>query len=169
MVASSAPSTTPAIGAGTGRIRVSLVDLRSGRHHHATSPEGRRSPTTLATPRRRVEGSAGLEDTRARALASRDSVPGPDPEDPTHGRVGCGGGGDRRATYYEAPADAAELLALLGLTEQRDVRFAKLSGGQQQRLSIALALIGRPQVAVLDELTTGLDPQARRDTWTLIQ
>jgi ABC-2 type transport system ATP-binding protein len=76
---------------------------------------------------------------------------------------------DLYAAYYEAPTDPAELLGLLGLTEQRDVRFAKLSGGQQQRLSIALALIGRPQVAVLDELTTGLDPQARRDTWTLIE
>jgi ABC-2 type transport system ATP-binding protein len=43
-----------------------------------------------------------------------------------------------------------------------------LSGGQKQRLSIALALLGSPRVAVLDELTTGLDPQARRDTWELI-
>jgi ABC-2 type transport system ATP-binding protein len=76
---------------------------------------------------------------------------------------------DLYATYYDDPADPAELLELLGLTEQREVRFAKLSGGQQQRLSIALALIGRPQVAVLDELTTGLDPKARRDTWTLIE
>ncbi|HMH91024.1 MAG TPA: ATP-binding cassette domain-containing protein, partial [Streptosporangiaceae bacterium] len=47
--------------------------------------------------------------------------------------------------------------------------FGKLSGGQKQRLSIALALLGSPQVAVLDELTTGLDPQARRDTWELIE
>lgn len=76
---------------------------------------------------------------------------------------------DLYATFYDDPANAAELLGLLGLTEHRDVRFAKLSGGQQQRLSIALALVGRPQVAVLDELTTGLDPQARRDTWTLIE
>lgn len=76
---------------------------------------------------------------------------------------------DLYATFYEDPADAAGLLELLGLTEHRNVRFAKLSGGQQQRLSIALALVGRAQVAVLDELTTGLDPQARRDTWTLIE
>jgi ABC-2 type transport system ATP-binding protein len=67
------------------------------------------------------------------------------------------------------PVDAVELLELLGLAEPRNVRFAKLSGGQQQRLSIALALVGRPQVAVLDELTTGLDPKARRETWTLIE
>jgi ABC-2 type transport system ATP-binding protein len=57
---------------------------------------------------------------------------------------------------------------MLGLTEKRSTRFANLSGGQRQRLSIALALIGRPQVAILDELTTGLDPQARRETWKLI-
>lgn len=76
---------------------------------------------------------------------------------------------DLYATFYEAPADGAELLDLLGLSEHRQTRFAKLSGGQQQRLSIALALVGRPRVAVLDELTTGLDPQARRDTWTLIE
>jgi ABC-2 type transport system ATP-binding protein len=48
-------------------------------------------------------------------------------------------------------------------------RFGKLSGGQKQRLFIALALIGNPRVVVLDELTTGLDPRARRDTWELIE
>ena len=73
------------------------------------------------------------------------------------------------AAFYDAPADADELLAVLGLTEQRDVAFKKLSGGQKQRLSIALALIGAPEVAVLDELTTGLDPASRRDTWELIE
>ena len=47
--------------------------------------------------------------------------------------------------------------------------YKSLSGGQRQRLSVALALIGRPKIAVLDEMTTGLDPQARRDTWELIE
>ena len=47
--------------------------------------------------------------------------------------------------------------------------YRSLSGGQRQRLSVALALIGRPKIAVLDEMTTGLDPQARRDTWELIE
>ena len=73
------------------------------------------------------------------------------------------------ASFYRDPADWRELLDALGLAEQAEHRFGKLSGGQQQRLSIALALIGNPQVAVLDELTTGLDPQARRDTWELIE
>ncbi len=57
----------------------------------------------------------------------------------------------------------------LGLADKSDTRFDKLSGGQKQRLSIALALVGSPRVAVLDELTTGLDPQARHDTWDLIE
>jgi ABC-2 type transport system ATP-binding protein len=57
----------------------------------------------------------------------------------------------------------------LGLAGKARTRFKKLSGGQKQRLSIALALVGSPKVAVLDELTTGLDPQARRDTWELIE
>jgi ABC-2 type transport system ATP-binding protein len=72
------------------------------------------------------------------------------------------------SSFYRAPADWRQLMEVLGLAEKAKTRFDKLSGGQKQRLSIALALVGSPQVAVLDELTTGLDPQARRDTWDLI-
>jgi ABC-2 type transport system ATP-binding protein len=73
------------------------------------------------------------------------------------------------AAFYPDPADPEVLLGMLGLIEHRDKQFAKLSGGLKQRLSIALALVGNPQVAVLDELTTGLDPQARRDVWDLVE
>ncbi len=73
------------------------------------------------------------------------------------------------ASFYPAPADWRTLAERLGLTDRLNTRFAKLSGGQQQRLFIALALIGSPRVVVLDELTTGLDPRARRDTWQLIE
>jgi len=73
------------------------------------------------------------------------------------------------ASFYTDPADWPELLAELGLTGKQNTRYRKLSGGQKQRLSIALALVGNPRVAILDELTTGLDPQARRDTWELIE
>ena len=73
------------------------------------------------------------------------------------------------SSFYRTPADWRELMELLGLAAKARTTFRKLSGGQQQRLSIALALVGSPQVAVLDELTTGLDPQARRDTWELIE
>lgn len=73
------------------------------------------------------------------------------------------------AGFYSDPADPAELLDLLDLTEHAGRQFAKLSGGQKQRLSIALALVGNPEIAILDELTTGLDPQARRATWDLVE
>jgi ABC-2 type transport system ATP-binding protein len=73
------------------------------------------------------------------------------------------------AAFYPRPADWRHLAERLGLTEKLGSRFGKLSGGQQQRLFIALALIGNPRVVVLDELTTGLDPRARRDTWQLIE
>ncbi|MFE9883644.1 ABC transporter ATP-binding protein [Streptomyces scopuliridis] len=73
------------------------------------------------------------------------------------------------ASFYPHPADWLPLAERLGLTAQLTTRFAKLSGGQKQRLFIALALIGGPRVVVLDELTTGLDPRARRDTWSLIE
>ncbi|MER6187781.1 ABC transporter ATP-binding protein [Streptomyces sp. NPDC001652] len=73
------------------------------------------------------------------------------------------------AAFHEKPADWRPLAERLGLTGTLTTRFGKLSGGQKQRLFIALALIGDPRVVVLDELTTGLDPRARRDTWELIE
>ena len=76
---------------------------------------------------------------------------------------------DLYASFYRDPIPWPELLERLGLVEQRDTRYSRLSGGQKQRLSAALALVGNPEVAILDELTTGLDPQARRSTWDLIE
>jgi ABC-2 type transport system ATP-binding protein len=76
---------------------------------------------------------------------------------------------DLFASFYRRPAGPADLLAELGLTGHRDTPYARLSGGLKQRLAIALALVGQPKVAILDELTTGLDPQARRDTWELVE
>ena len=73
------------------------------------------------------------------------------------------------AAFYPRPADWRPLAERLGLGAKLDTRFGKLSGGQKQRLFIALALVGNPRVVVLDELTTGLDPRARRETWQLIE
>lgn len=73
------------------------------------------------------------------------------------------------SSFYRDPADRHELVDLLGLSDKRRTRYKSLSGGQKQRLSIACALVGNPKVAILDELTTGLDPQARRETWSLIE
>ncbi|GAA2289411.1 ABC transporter ATP-binding protein [Streptomyces hawaiiensis] len=73
------------------------------------------------------------------------------------------------SAFYPSPLDWRPLAERLGLTAKLDTRFAKLSGGQKQRLFIALALVGNPRAVVLDELTTGLDPRARRDTWELIE
>lgn len=75
---------------------------------------------------------------------------------------------DLYRTFYRAPRATGELLDRFGLTGQADTRFEQLSGGQQQRLSVALALVGNPKVAILDELTTGLDPAARREIWQFL-
>ena len=71
--------------------------------------------------------------------------------------------------YKKKPADAERLLEQLGLADKRNAWFMNLSGGQKQRLFIALALINDPEVVFLDELTTGLDPQARRAIWELVR
>lgn len=73
------------------------------------------------------------------------------------------------ASFYENPADGVTMAKRLGLGEKLDARYGRLSGGQQQRLAIALALVGRPRVALLDELTTGLDPASRRNVWELVE
>jgi ABC-2 type transport system ATP-binding protein len=76
---------------------------------------------------------------------------------------------DLYASFYPKAADWKGLLLQLGLEEKRNAPFSKLSGGQKQRLFIALALLPDPQLVFLDELTTGLDPQARHLTWDLVR
>ena len=76
---------------------------------------------------------------------------------------------DLFSSFYDRTVDAGSLLEQLGLETRRKAYVAKLSGGQKQRLHIALALINDPDLVFLDELTTGLDPQARRAMWDLVR
>lgn len=76
---------------------------------------------------------------------------------------------DLFGSFYARTVPWQPLLEQWGLAEKRDTAFVNLSGGQKQRLFIALALLNDPEVVFLDELTTGLDPQARRNTWELVQ
>jgi ABC-2 type transport system ATP-binding protein len=75
---------------------------------------------------------------------------------------------DLFATFYKKTIPWEPLLEQWGLVDKRNTRFKNLSGGQKQRLFIALALLNDPEVVFLDELTTGLDPQARRTTWEMV-
>jgi ABC-2 type transport system ATP-binding protein len=76
---------------------------------------------------------------------------------------------DLYASFYPKAVDWKDLLVQLGLEEKRNAPFSRLSGGQKQRLFIALALLPDPQLIFLDELTTGLDPQARHAIWNLVR
>ncbi|MFT0139414.1 ABC transporter ATP-binding protein [Alcanivoracaceae bacterium MT1] len=72
-------------------------------------------------------------------------------------------------SFYRSGEDPDALIDRLGLVDVRDVRFQRLSGGQAQRLSVAVALVGAPRIVILDELTTGLDPEGRRGIWRVVE
>jgi ABC-2 type transport system ATP-binding protein len=72
-------------------------------------------------------------------------------------------------SFYAHGRSVDEILSLVGLDSKRDARYVALSGGQKQRLAVACALVGAPDVLFLDEPTTGLDPQSRRQLWSLLE
>jgi ABC-2 type transport system ATP-binding protein len=73
------------------------------------------------------------------------------------------------ASFFEKPVDPATLLRLVGLENSYRTRYRRLSGGEKQRLSIAVALVGQPEIVFLDEPTAGMDPRARHATWDIIR
>jgi ABC-2 type transport system ATP-binding protein len=156
-------------------IAVDDVSLRveAGEIYGILGPNGAGKTTTvecvegLRTPDRGTLRVLGLDPARDRAeLTQRVGAQLQESQLPERLRVGEAL--DLYASFYRRPADTRALIDVLGLGPKLKTPYGKLSGGQKQRLSIALAMIGSPEVLFLDELTTGLDPQARRDTWDLI-
>ena len=76
---------------------------------------------------------------------------------------------DLFSCFYGNPADTSGILSRLGLSDKKESHFSALSGGQKKRLFVALSLVGDPEIVFLDELTSGLDPQARRSMWGLVR
>jgi ABC-2 type transport system ATP-binding protein len=71
--------------------------------------------------------------------------------------------------FYPRPRDTGELVELVGLSDKRNSRLRQLSGGQRRRVDVALGVVGRPELLFLDEPTTGFDPEARRQFWSLVR
>jgi ABC-2 type transport system ATP-binding protein len=161
-----------AYGATVAVDDVSL-DVHEGEIFGLIGPNGAGKTTTmecvqgLRRPDRGTISVLGL-DPRRDASALRRRIGVQHQEAQLQKRIKVWEAIDLWATVYPRAIDSDELLVRLGLEAKRDAWFMSLSGGQKQRLFIALALVHDPEVVFLDELTTGLDPQARRTIWGLI-
>jgi len=149
------------------------LDVYEGEVFGLIGPNGAGKTTTmecvegLRKPDRGTLSVLGLDPRRdATALRQRIGVQHQDAH--LQKRVKVWEAVDLWSTLYPQVVDTEVLLARLGLEGKRNAWFMTLSGGQKQRLFVALALINDPEVVFLDELTTGLDPQARRAIWELI-
>ncbi len=149
-------------------------DVKDGEIFGLIGPNGAGKTTTLEcieglrTPDRGTIAVLGLDPARdASALNARIGVQLQEAQ--LQKRIKVWEAVDLWASLYRTTVDAKRLLEQLGLAEKRNAWFMTLSGGQKQRLFIALALINDPEVVFLDELTTGLDPQARRAIWELVR
>ena len=152
------------------------LDVHDGEIFGLIGPNGAGKTTTmeciqgLRRPDRGTMTVLGLDPHRdAPALRRRIGVQHQDAQ--LQKRIKVWEAVDLWASLYDRRrvADVDALLARLGLGGKRDARFMTLSGGQKQRLFIALALVHQPELVFLDELTTGLDPQARRAIWELVR
>lgn len=149
-------------------------DVCEGEIFGLIGPNGAGKTTTLEcaegirTPDRGAIRVLGLDPVRdAHALQPRIGVQLQDAQ--LQKRITVWEAVDLWASLYRTTGGGARLLDQLGLSDKRDAWFMTLSGGQKQRLFIALALINDPELVFLDELTTGLDPQARRAIWDLVR
>jgi ABC-2 type transport system ATP-binding protein len=150
------------------------LDIRRGEIFALLGPNGAGKTTTVEV----CEGFRSRDGGEVRVL-------GTDPAQATRrwkaqlGIVLQSGAGDSQltcrellraqASYYADPRDPDEVLELVGLTEKAGARGRSLSGGQRRRLDVALGIVGRPTLLFLDEPTTGFDPEARRQFWSLIR
>ncbi len=149
------------------------LDVHAGEIFGLIGPNGAGKTTTmecvqgLRRPDRGTISVLGLDPRRdIRALQQRLGVQHQEAQ--LQKRIKVWEALDLWASLYPQVVDTEALLHQLGLESKRNARFMTLSGGQKQRLFIALALIHDPEVVFLDELTTGLDPQARHTIWDLI-
>jgi ABC-2 type transport system ATP-binding protein len=159
-----------------GRAAVDDLSLRVERGHVLAllGPNGAGKTTTIEICEgfRRPDGGSvqvlGLDPLR-QAVALRPRV-GVMLQDGVGGYTGARAREllDLFGSYAAHPLDSQNLLDMVGLADVAGTQVKRLSGGQKQRLSLALALIGRPELVFLDEPTAGMDPQARRATWALI-
>jgi ABC-2 type transport system ATP-binding protein len=149
------------------------LDVRAGEVVALLGPNGAGKTTTVEIIEGYRRGDAGT----VRVLGSDPSMGGRE----LRARVGVmlqGGGIDPRAQpretlrlygqFHADPRDADELLDLVGLGAAARTRYRRLSGGERQRLGLALALVGEPEVLVLDEPTAGMDPEARARTRSIV-
>jgi ABC-2 type transport system ATP-binding protein len=150
------------------------LDIRRGEIFALLGPNGAGKTTTVEI----CEGYRERDTGEVRVLG-QDPAGGDRRWKSRLGIVLQSGGGDSQltvrelvrsqASYYPDPRDPDEVLSLVGLTEKAGVRARALSGGQRRRLDVALGIVGRPELLFLDEPTTGFDPEARRQFWSLIR
>ena len=149
------------------------MQVRKGEVFALLGPNGAGKTTTveiLVGVRTRTAGEVAVlgEDPRADRRSWRNRIGvvpqnTGDYQDLTVGEVV-----DHFAAFYSDPIPTAELISMVGLTSKTKAKTASLSGGQKRRLDVAVGVVGRPELVFLDEPTTGLDPEARREAWDLV-